>query len=77
MAKPEILEEAIRRYGNEKNKKIKLYGKELDLVSDPINPDDETIVVEGKERGSANVKQVQVPLSVVEMAKRGTRNKAK
>ncbi len=77
MAKIEKLGEEIKRYGYERNKKIKLYGKELELVSDPVNPDDDIVVVEAREKGSDNIKQVQVPRNIIEMAKRGRRNNSK
>lgn len=77
MAKPEKLGEEVKRYGYEKNKKIKLYGKQLELISDPVNPEDETVFVEAREKGTDNVKRVQVPRNVVEMAKRGRRDKSK
>ena len=74
MAKLEKLGEEIKRYGYERNKKIKLYGKELELVSDPVNADNDTVVVEARERGSDNIRRVQVPRNVVAMAKRGKRS---
>ena len=37
MPKPENLGEAVQRYGYAKKQKIKLYGKELEIVSDPVN----------------------------------------
>jgi hypothetical protein len=72
MTKPEKLREAVKRYGYPKEKKIKLYGKELELVSDPINP----VFVDAREEGTEHVRQVQVPRSVVRMAKGGTRNES-
>ena len=76
MANMEKLGEEVKRYGFEKNKKIKLYGKDLELISDPVTPEDETIFVEAREKGTDNVKRVQVPRNVVEMAKSGRRKKS-
>jgi len=75
MANAEKLGEEVKRFGYEKSKKIKLYGKELELVSDPVNPKDDTVLVEAREKGTDNVRQVQVPRNVVEMAKGGRQKK--
>jgi hypothetical protein len=50
---------------------MQLYGKELELVSDPTNREGEDVFVEAREKGSEHVRQVQVPRNVVEMAKGG------
>ena len=76
MANLEKLGEEVRRYGYAKNQKIKLYGKALQIVSDPVNRQDDSIFVDAREDGSDNVRQVQVPRNVVEMAKRGRRNQS-
>ena len=76
MANPEKLGEAVKRYGYGKKKKIKLYGKELELVSDPVNRQGDIVVVDAREEGTDSVRQVQVPRNVVEMAKRGRREKS-
>ena len=75
MAKAEKLGEEVQRYGYVKKKKIKLYGKRLELLSDPINKEDDHVSVEAREEGSDNVRTVQVPRNVVEMAKAIKRNK--
>ena len=71
MAKPESLGERVQRYGYAKKKKIRLYGKELELISDPINPQGDDVFVDAREKGTEHAKQVQVPRNVVEMAKGG------
>jgi hypothetical protein len=73
MAKAEELGEAIKRYGYTKKKKIKLYGKQLELVSDPVNPGDDNVYVVAREEGTNEVREVQVPRNVVQMAKGGKR----
>ena len=75
MAKAEKLGEAVKRFGYAKKKKIKLYGKELELISDPVNRQDDDVFVDAREEGTDNVRQVQVPRNVVEMAKASRRNK--
>jgi len=74
MAKPENLGEKVQRYGYAKKKKIKLYGKELEVVSDPVHRQGDDVFVDAREKGAEHVKQVQVPRNVVEMAK-ATRSK--
>ena len=71
MAKPESLIEAVQRFGFAKAKKVKLYGKELELVSEPINQGDD-VFIDAREKRTGQVKQVQVPRNIVEMAKSGT-----
>lgn len=75
MANPEKLGEEVKRYGYGKKKKIKLYGKELELVSDPVHRQGDVVFVDAREKGNDSVRQVQVPRNVVEMAKRGKRKK--
>ena len=75
MATPEKLDEAVKRYGYAQKKKVKLYGKQLELVSDPVNRQDDDVFVDAREEGTDQVRQVQVPRNVVEMAKGGRRNK--
>jgi hypothetical protein len=75
MAQSEKLGEEVKRYGYAKQKKIKLYGKEFELVSDPKNSQDDDVFVDAREAGSDQITQVQVPRNVVEMAKEVSRNK--
>jgi len=77
MANLEKLGEEVRRYGYAKNQKIKLYGKELQIVSDPVSRQDDSIFVDAREEGTGDVRQVQVPRNVVEMAKSGRRKKSR
>lgn len=69
MAESENLGELVQRYGFAKQKKLKLYGKEFELVSDPTIRQEDDVVVEARETGTEEVRQVQVPRNVVEMAK--------
>ena len=75
--KPENLGEAVQRYGYAKKRKIKLYGKELEIVSDPVNTEGEDVFVNARDKGTEDVKRVQVSRNVVEMAKRNEGNKKK
>ena len=74
MANSEKLGQAVKLHGYAKKKKIKLYGKQLELVSDPVNRQDDEVFVEAREEGTNQVKEVQVPRNVVQMAK-GARRK--
>lgn len=76
MSKADKLGEAVKRYGYAKEKKIKLYGKELEVVSDPVNRQNEGVFVDAREEGTDHVIQVQVPRNVVQMAKGGRRNES-
>jgi len=74
MANPEKLSEAVKRYGYATKKRIKLYGKELEVLSDPVEQQDEDVFVDALEQGTDSVSRVQVPRNVVEMAKAGRRS---
>jgi hypothetical protein len=76
MAQAEKLSEAVKHYGYAKKKKIKLYGKELELISDPVNRQDDDVFVDAREEGTDRVRQVQVPRNVVQMAKGVRRNES-
>ena len=76
MTNPQKLSEAVGRHGYAKKKKIKLYGKKLEIVSDPVNPEDDDVFVGAREEGTDHVRQVQVPKNVVRMAKGDRRNKS-
>jgi len=70
VAKLETLEKAVQQYGFAKGKRIKLYGKELEIVSDPTNVQGDDVFVEARESVTKDVRQVQVPRNVVEMARK-------
>jgi len=77
MTNREKLGQEVKRYGYAKKKKVKLYGKKLEVVSDPVNSQDDNIFVEAREEGADHVRRVQVPRNVVEMAKQVRRNETK
>jgi hypothetical protein len=77
MANQENLGEAVKRYGYAKKNKIKLYGKEMELVSDPVNWQKDDVFVEALEDGTDSVRKVQLPRNIVQMAKGGSRNENK
>ena len=77
MAEPENLLEAVQRFGYAKTKKIKLYGKELELVSDPIKRHGDDVLIDAREKRTGPVKEVQVPRNIVEMAKSSNKSRRK
>ena len=77
MAKVENIGEEVKRYGYAKKKKVKLYGKRLELVSDPVTRESDDVFVDAREEATGKVQQVQVPRNVVEMAKAVKRNKGR
>jgi hypothetical protein len=77
MSNNKNLGEAIKRFGYAKKKKIKLYRKELDLVSDPVSRQGDNVFVDAREEGKNDVRQVQVPRNIVEMAKGSLRRGTK
>ncbi len=74
MSKAEKLGEAVKRYGYAKKNKIKLYGKRLELVSNPVTGQKDDVFVEAREDGTDSVRHVQVPRNIVQMAKSVSRN---
>src|SRR5262245_15176018 len=77
MAETEKLHEAVKRYEYTKKKKIKLYGKELELVSDPVHRQEDDVFVDSREEGTDNIREVQVPRNVVQMAKGSMRKESR
>jgi hypothetical protein len=57
----------LQRLGYSAQQRIRLYGEEFDLVSDPI-PEDNGFAVDGISRKSGNVRRVPIPLSIVHVA---------
>ena len=60
MANPENLSELVQHYGYAKEKKVKLYGKELELVSDPTHRQGDDVFVDARVEGTDDVRPVQV-----------------
>ena len=74
MASPNRLAEDVKRFGYAKTNTIKLYGRELQLVSDPVNRRGDEVFVDAREEGTDRISQVQIPRNVVQMAKNARRN---
>ena len=60
------LKERLKALGYAVRKRIRIYGEELELTSDP-QAEQNGFVVEGTSRRSGKPRRLRVPLSVVEM----------
>lgn len=65
--------ERLKRLGYEKNKQIRMYGEEFDLISDPITISDHLYVVDAIERKSKSLRRVRIPLPIVNMVRQDLR----
>jgi hypothetical protein len=57
--------ERLKRMGYHRDKQIRMYGEEFELISDPISLGNYLFVVDAIERRSRQVRRVRIPLSVV------------
>ena len=65
--------EAIKRFGYAKNSRVKLYGKLLEVISDPVCIGDECVSVHARDLKSGGSASVRIPLNIVRMASDGRR----
>ena len=65
--------ERLKRLGYEKNKQLRMYGQEFDLISDPITIGEHLYVVDAIERKSRSFRRVRIPLPVINMARQEPR----
>jgi hypothetical protein len=65
--------ERLKRMGYSEGKRIRLYGEEFDLTSDPFAIHDNLVFIDGVERRSGAARRVRIPLPVVQMIRRDTR----
>ena len=61
--------ETLKRLGYEKNKQLRMYGQDFDLISDPITIGEHLYVVDAIERKSKSLRRVRIPLPVINMAR--------
>jgi hypothetical protein len=59
----------LQKLGYAREKHIKLYGEDLDLVSNPV-PDGDGFAVEGVTRTSGNLIRVRLPLTLIYTAQK-------
>ena len=62
--------ERLKRMGYSEGQRIRLYGQEFDLTSDPFAIYENLVFVDGVERKSGVARRVRVPLPVVQMIRR-------
>jgi hypothetical protein len=65
----------LKRLGFTQGNQIKLYGEELELLSEPVVMGDNLVLVDATEKKSGRLRRVRIPLPVVNMAS-GERNAA-
>jgi hypothetical protein len=66
MDRQELVCERLKKFGYTRFRKIRLYGEEVHLTSDPV-PEDNGFSVEGITTRSATRKRVRIPLNLVRM----------
>jgi len=59
--------EKLKKIGYSKGKRIRIYGQEFDLTSDPVTQVEQIIFVEGIERRSGEARRIRIPLPIVRM----------
>lgn len=65
--------ERLKRLGYEKDKLLRMYGQEFDLISDPITISEHLYVVDAIERKTKHKRRVCIPLPVLNMARKDLR----
>jgi len=58
----------VKHLGYTVSKRIRLYGEELEVVSDPF-PEDDGIAVHAKSRRNPTVRKVRIPATVLQSIK--------
>lgn len=62
------LSERLKRLGFTREKQIKLYGSQFELVGDPIVMSDTVVFFDAIEQKSRQLRRVRIPLTIVHMA---------
>lgn len=60
--------EKLKSLGFAQTKQMRLYGVELELISDPIFAEGDVVFVEAIEKKSRRPRRVHIPLNIVNMA---------
>jgi len=60
--------ERLKRLGFAQENRMKLYGQEFDLISDPFVVENDVVFVDAIERKSQLQRRVRIPLPIVHMA---------
>ena len=67
MKSQESLSDRLKQLGYAQENRMRLYGQEFELVSDPIVVKDHLVFVDAIERSSGQLKRVRIPLNVLNM----------
>ena len=65
----EALCETIKRLGYAQNNQVRLYGRVLDLLSDPVSVGENFVFVDALDRKSGQVRRVRIPPTIVQTAR--------
>jgi len=66
----------LKTLGYSIRKRVRIYGEELELTSDPF-PHENSFMIEGKSPRSGKSRQLKIPLSLLQMVRnRGSRSQA-
>ena len=65
----------VKHLGYATSRKVRLYGEEYEVVSDPF-PEEDGIAVHAKTRKNPTVRKVRIPATVLQSVKRGRPTKA-
>jgi len=60
--------ERLKRLGFAQENRMRLYGQEFDLISDPFIVGNDVVFVDAIERKSRQQRRVRIPLPIVHMA---------
>ena len=69
---PASLCERLKQLGYAKNKPLRMYGEDFDLLSDPRVVEEHLIVVDAMVRKSGALRRLSIPLSVVQLIRKET-----
>ena len=60
--------ERLKRMGFTRNKQVRLYGEQFELLSDPLIVGDHVVFVDAIEKTSGQFRRVRIPLTIVNIA---------
>jgi len=65
--------EKLKALGYADRNRIRIYGEEFDLLSNPIS-DEHGVSIEAKSRKSGDARRLRIPLSIVHMIRKGLKS---
>ena len=67
--------ERLKKLGYSQGNRVRIYGQEFDLISDPISMQDQEqlVFVDAVERKSGDLRRVRIPLPVLRMIRQDLR----